>query len=318
MINENKINNFQIKENENNINKNTELSFNIESNPSDKIFQVEIDIIISEIFQYISPDSKQEVEFIIKNLEYELKYNLKNINNDSKKQNEKSGIYLLFYKILNHSEFNTFYFEDLNKIISLYNQSDEFFNCLLEMITINQQKNLIKISPLNKVIISQENFINFPVLNFLIIYNFLNSNLFNEYFSELDHYKNEMNNYIKKYDLNPMINNSSEQAEKINIFFEMLKINSSCLLDSYAGNLYEDEIIKEIIPNILKNLVIIFLKIEKESDKFLSYFIYEILNKKKNLEFLELAIEVYIEKKDFIKLSNLLTEVISKNKKVRK
>ncbi len=336
-------------------------------------------MIIREIFIYMIPDTRQEMEFLIKQFEYQIKShkfpfikseNQKEINNQTiteiklenqnQNKNEKfiknDEFFFLLYKIFHHSEFNLAHLEDILKIISTYEISDEFFNCFIEQININPQKNHIKIANSNKVNLSQEALINYPILNFLFVYNFFNSNLFKEFFEELDFLKENLpsshnnnnndyyssirnninknisnsicNNYklsfinnkfnnAKEESLNFINNKSSSYENHIFSLFEVLKICSSCLLDAYSNNLYSESAIISLIPNFLKNIVIMLLKIESESDKFLNYFIFEIMKKIKNSDFLELAIEVYMEKKDFIKLSNLVnSECYSKDEEL--
>jgi len=284
----------------------------------------------------MSPDSKQELEFILKQLEYQLK--CKKFNEEIGREN--NSIYLLLYKILNHSEFNLAFLEDLLKIISLHGKAEEFFICFVKQINQNPQKNLIKFSNSNKAVLSQETLVSYPILNFLFIYNFFNSDLFRNFFEEFDYVKqlmyekakekqsssiiNNININLKNHDNSSYYNNKFVIKNKINdlndislnsninkysnifILFDVLKMNSICLLDAYSANLYNDPYINSIIPNFFKNLVIMLIKIESESDKFLSYFIFELIKKIKNSDFIELAIEVFIEKKDYIKLTNLV------------
>ena len=111
---------------------------------------------------------------------------------DQTNQNENNPIFFLLYKILLNSEFSLAYLEDIFKIISIHGNSDDFISCLLKQLNQNQQKNIIKISNSYKLVLSQEALLNYPILNFLLIYNFFNSHLFESFFEELDYIKQTM------------------------------------------------------------------------------------------------------------------------------
>lgn len=305
-----------IKEGNLNFNMNTSSVFK----QSMKIFEEEIDIIIREINKYILPDSKQQLEFLLKQLEYHLKYEQASVfeiltsKKKTEEEKQENETFLLLYKIINHSELNISYFEDCLKVVSIYNHVEDFFSCMLKLISFNQQKNCIKISNGNKLFLSQENLPNYPIFNFLFIHGFFNTTLIKEFFYEHDFIKqNFLEKNITYSHQFPKIGNVTAN-DKIFVLFELIKISANCLLDSYSCNLYKDDGINLIIPQLFKNVIIMLLKIENEADKFLGYFIFEILKKIHSSEFLELAIDVYIEKKDFIKLNCLLSDLTSSKK----
>jgi hypothetical protein len=94
-------------------------------------------------------------------------------------------------------------------------------------------------------------------------------------------------------------------------FLEIIKVFSEGLLENFSNDLYDEEY-STIIPFILKNIIILFFKLEKGNDGFSNYFIMDVVKKVKKScwkEFADMSLELYIEKKDYIKLKSLIREL---------
>jgi hypothetical protein len=97
------------------------------------------------------------------------------------------------------------------------------------------------------------------------------------------------------------------------VFFEVLKNFSNALLDNFA-NIKLREDFKNSIPSLLKNLVIFFIKSEEPTDneKFSNFYLLEINKKLQMLiksEFINIVIDLYIDKKDYNRLKVILADI---------
>jgi hypothetical protein len=230
--------------------------------------------VLKNLFELIPPNTKEEIECYLTNLEIcvHSEFNQENLSKI------KDIVEILF----EHKEFTLENLEDLIILSTNY----KIFDLILEIFLSKLKSNKVfRISNNNNhIIFNYENIKSFKNLSFQFVVNFFKSNLF-----------------LNLSDTSPLKN-----------FFEILKILSECILENYSNKNYEEEF-EKIITGLLKNVVILFLKVEKQNENFSSYFLLEIIKKLKNTEyekeFVELSLEIYIEKKDFIKLKNMITEI---------
>ena len=98
-------------------------------------------------------------------------------------------------------------------------------------------------------------------------------------------------------------------------FFEFIKVMSEALLENAINDLYKSH--KMNVPILLHNLIYLFLNKTKsaQQNNFANYFLIDIINKfkKRNIntwkDFSMMSIQLYIEKKDYNKLKNVLKEL---------
>ncbi len=254
--------------------------------------------ILKNLFEISPSNSYQELEAYFFNLEIILR----------KSNNSFDKITQLIEIIFDHKEFNLEILEDLIIISSNFKNFDIFLDLFLSKLKINKNSK-IYLKDNNNITFNFDFMKKFPILNFCFIYNFFKSKIFYNLTTEIPESANE----ISINENNPP--NFSKKPIFTSLIQEFLKICSECLLENFE-NSYDEEQTK-IIPDLLKNIVLFYLKIEKQSENFSSYFLIEIIKKIKNpskeKEFIELSLELYIAKNDFIKLKNLMVELEVKN-----
>ena len=222
--------------------------------------------------------------------------------------------------------------EDLNELfIRIYNYKNKYYLLKLfcEEICYNGNSNnnpLNKLGKKNNEINNKNAGDNNKYLNSKIELNFntLQSMpdfvlLFNYIFIEAFIHSQEN---ILSYDNNNIINTeydiNDKDFEKImnnDTFFEFIKVMSEALLENCINNLYNSH--KMNVPILLHNLIYLFLNKTKnvQQNNFANYFLIDIINKfKKNnintwKDFSMMSIQLYIEKKDYNKLKNVLKEL---------
>lgn len=238
--------------------------------------------ILKNLFDLITPNSKEEIECYLTNLEICVNtINTVNTLHSQINPGSLTKIKDIVDILFEHKEFTLENLEDLIILSSKY----KIFDTILENFISKLKSNkVLRISNNNHIIFNYENLKGFKNLSFLFLINFFKSNLFLN-LTEISLIKN---------------------------FLEILKILSECILDNYSNKNYEQDF-EKLIPGLFKNIVIFFLKNEKQNENFSSYFLLEIIKKFNNTEhekeFIELSLEICIEKKDFIKLKNMITEI---------
>lgn len=233
--------------------------------------------IIKIIIDIIPINSKEELEFFVINLEILILF----YGQSNNKIKDMIDI------IIEHKEFNFEFLEEIMILISNNKMQDLFFEIFINKI--KNLKNLKFNNSNNSTLFNYENCKNFPNLNFIFLYSLFKTKL------------------LLVSDIFSIINPNIQ---------EILKIKAECLLDNYGNNAYNNEEHNNLIPQILKNIVILFIKIEKNNENFSNYFLLEILKKLKNRnekEFIDLALEIYIEKKDYQKLRSIIQELKNAN-----
>ena len=120
------------------------------------------------------------------------------------------------------------------------------------------------------------------------------------------------NNNNIEYDIN---DKDFEKIMNNDTFFEFIKVMSEALLENAINDLYKSH--KMNVPILLHNLIYLFLNKTKsaQQNNFANYFLIDIINKfkKRNIntwkDFSMMSIQLYIEKKDYNKLKNVLKEL---------
>ena len=234
--------------------------------------------------------------------------------------------------VLQHSELKI---EDLNELlIRIYNHEKKYYLLKLfcDEICYNGNNNnyaLNKNWKKNNEINNKNNFDNNKYLNSKIelSFNTLQSMpdfvlLFNYIFIEafIHSQENLLSNDNTTYDFT---DNDFEKIMSNETFFELIKVMSEALLENSINNLYEEH--KMNVPILLHNLIYLFLNKTKniQQNNFANYFLIDIINKfKKNninlwKDFSLMSIQLYIEKKDYNKLKNVLKELESDENEVK-
>jgi hypothetical protein len=232
---------------------------------------VKAELLLKEVFELIDSNTKEELEFYLVNLEIVLTYS---------EDNTYEKIKDILDVVLDHKELNFDHLEDIMILINNYKKYDLFFSQFINKLT--NVKN-VKISP--GLVLSYDNIKSRTNLTVMVIYSFLKSTYTRNLGAQLQF-----------------------------SFIEVMKNFSNSLLDGYVTNLFSEEYI-DMIPTLLKNIVIFFLKIEeheKDSERFSNFFLLDIikkLQKPKNTEFINIAIELYIEKRDYSKLKTIIQDI---------
>ncbi len=234
----------------------------------------EAENVLKNLFELVPPNSKEEVECYLMNLEITANFfpNLESI----------TKITDLIEILFEHREFNLNYFEEILSIVTNHKMFDLFLDSFLTKI--KHTKSLKIGTGISQF--SYDNVKNHKNLPFLFVFILFKSKLI----------------CSNNFQLLPQT------------FYEILKTFSECLLENYSDNSYNEEHMA-IIPSLLKNIVILFLKIEKTNENFSSYFLLEIIKKIKSdaeYQFVKLSLELYIEKRDFIKLKTIIQELEEK------
>ena len=228
--------------------------------------------------------------------------------------------------------------EDLNELlIRIYNHEKKYYLIKLfcDEICYNGNNNnyaMNKNGKKNNEINNKNNFDNNKYLNSKIELNFntLQSMpdfvlLFNYIFIEAFIHSQENPENILPNN-NTVFDFTDSDFEKImsnETFFELIKVMSEALLENCINNLYEEH--KMNVPILLHNLIYLILNKTKNSQQnnFANYFLIDIINKfKKNninlwKDFSLMSIQLYIEKKDYNKLKNVLNELESDENEVK-
>ena len=235
--------------------------------------------------------------------------------------------------VIQHSELKI---EDLNELfIRIYNHEKKYYLLKLfcDEICYNGNGNnnyaLNKNGKKNNEINNKNNSDNNKYLNAKIELNFntLQSMpdfvlLFNYLFIEafIHCQENLLSSNNNTYDMN---DNDFEKIMSNDTFFELIKVMSEALLENSINNLYIEH--KMNVPILLHNLIYLFQNKTKNSQQnnFANYFLIDIINKfKKNniilwKDFSMMSIQLYIEKKDYNKLKNVLKELESDENEVK-
>jgi hypothetical protein len=226
--------------------------------------------LLKEVFEVVNCNTKEELEFYLVNFEIILSH-----------QNERNEDRLkdILNIILDHKELTFEYFDDLMIMINNYKKYDLFFQEFINKL--NNAKS-IKIS--TGLSFSYDNIKAYPNLTVAFVYSFLKSSIIHD----------------------KLI---SSQI----VFFEVLKNFSNTLLDNFANIKLREDFMNSI-PSLLKNLVIFFIKSEEPADneKFSNFYLLEIIKKLQmpiKSEFINIAIDLYIDKKDYNRLKVILADI---------
>ena len=234
---------------------------------------------IKKILQLIEPNSKEEIEIFILNFIIFFQKN----ESEEKLQN-------ILEIIFEHKDLTIDLIEKI--IIKISKNSEPILFLKIFIKKINEMKNF-KFGN-SKIIFNFEILKNFPKFTLVFLYIF---------FKDIINIKKKLLNEINNPNFLDFLKNLSESFLE-NIFYE-----------NYDNLLY-------LIPTILHNIICFFLTIDNLNENFGSYFLIEIINRGKKIKkydfwkkFSDLSIEIYIEKKEFIKLKNLLNEIDPENNK---
>ena len=230
--------------------------------------------------------------------------------------------------VIQHSELKI---EDLNELfIRIYNHEKKYYLLKLFCDEIcyygnNSNYNINKNGKKNNEINNKNNSDNNKYLNskielsfntlqsmpdFVLLFNYI----FIEAFIHSQENKENLLSDNKSYDFT---DNDFEKIMSNDTFFELIKVMSEALLENSINNLYIEH--KMNVPILLHNLIYLFLNKTKnaQQNNFANYFLIDIINKfkKNNINFWKdfslMSIQLYIEKKDYNKLKNVLKELES-------
>ena len=238
--------------------------------------------------------------------------------------------------VLQHPELKI---EDLNELfIRIYNHNNKYYLLKLfcDEICYNGNNNICGINKNgkknneinnkntgdNNKYLNSKIELNFNILqsmpDFVLLFNYLFIEAF--IYSQENLLSNNTKENIKEYDIN---DSDFDKIMNNDTFFELIKIMSEALLENSINNIYNDH--KMNVPIILHNLIFLFLNKTKniQQNNFANYFLIDIINKYKKhnnpiwKEFTMMSIQLYIEKKDYNKLKNVLKELESDENEIK-